>query len=126
MRRHPDSAHHDPFVTARKTLEDLGFHAGEREALALVAALLQNFHYKPSQIHADRVPERWLFRIKALWAAPPGFRDSVLEHLLYEEYKGTVYFQQYSQAIGAARAAFHLAEEHEAAPPPQSEHEPTP
>jgi hypothetical protein len=104
-----DSFPPDPLPIARKSLEALGFLKGEQEALALIAAVMENYPYRPSQIHPDRVPEMWLFRMKQLWATPPGFRDSVLEHLLQEEYKGTVYYELYKDAVHAARAAFLLS-----------------
>jgi hypothetical protein len=113
----------DPLPIARKSLEARGFLKGEQEALALIAAVIENYPYRPSQIHPDRVPERWLFRLRQLWGAPPGFRDAVLEHLLYEEYKGTVYYELYKEAVHEARAAFFVStdregeEETEASPP---------
>jgi len=115
VRQHGDSFPSDGLPIARKILEARGFHDGDQEALALVAALLENYPYKPSEIHADRVPVSWMLRMKELWATPPGFRDSVLERLLQEEYKGSIYYEMYKEGIKEARTAFvhpHGHEEH--------------
>jgi hypothetical protein len=100
----------DPFHKARKALEALGFQEDEQEALALIAALLENYSYSPSQIQVDRIPDIWAHRAGRLWTSPPGFRDSILDHILRVEYGRTQHFQTYTKAIEEARKLFRPAE----------------
>jgi hypothetical protein len=105
----------DPFSIARTILQGRGFHPNDQEALAVVAALIENYHYLPSQIHPDRVPESWLRRMKEIWATPPGFRESVLDALLVDDYRGTEYYHLYKSGVEQARVAFRLkTEKHDA------------
>src|SRR4051812_48566563 len=94
-----------PLPRAREILKGLGFGEEEREALAMVAALLENDSYDAAAIHPERVPEVWFFRIEELWRTPPGFRGPVFERQLRIT-NDARYHKTFANAVRAAQAAF--------------------
>jgi hypothetical protein len=107
--QHATSLNH--MQEARAALKGFGFGGDVQEALLVIAALIENYPYEPSEIHPDSIHSLWYRRIEELWRIPPGFRRRVFEHHLQVDYGGTRYLKEYTDALHEAQAVLRHREE---------------
>ena len=99
-----------PMQGAREALKGRGLAKDDQEALLVIAALIANHAYGPSEIHPELIHSSWYDRVEEIWRTPPGFRHRVFEKILQVEYGRTAYIRTYHEAMQDALAAFHPRE----------------
>jgi hypothetical protein len=95
-----------PMQEARETLAGRGIGKDDQEALLVIAALIANYPYGPSEIHPESIHSLWYHRIEELWRTPPGFRHRVFENMLHVEYGNTEYGKICRDALQEALEVF--------------------
>ncbi len=95
---------------ARETLAGRGIGKDDQEALLVIAALIANYPYGPSEIHPESIHSLWYQRIEEIWRTPPGFRHRVFENMIHIEYGNTEYGKTCQEALREALEAFLPAE----------------
>jgi hypothetical protein len=95
-----------PMQQARETLAGRGIGKDDQEALLVIAALIANYPYSPSEIHLESIHSLWYYRIEEIWRTPPGFRHRRFENMLQAEYGNTEYGKTCHAALREALEAF--------------------